>query len=60
MATLDLGPMVQKVMQEQLTKFKEEFREEIRILQDKAWKQGYAAADSGVDESTNPYRKEPQ
>lgn len=60
MATLDLGPMVRKVMQEQLEKFKEDFKEEIRILQDEAWKQGYLAAEFHKDKSTNPYRKEPQ
>lgn len=58
MASLDINQVIKQAMAAQLAEFKDQFREELRILQDEAWKQGYAAADSGSDESTNPYSKE--
>jgi hypothetical protein len=54
MAELDLGPLLKRAVSAHL----EMFKEEIRVLRADAWNQGYAAADSGSSESTNPYLKE--
>lgn len=51
---LDPEPIIKRITAAQI----EMFKEEIRKLQAAAWEEGYAAADNGRDERTNPYLKE--
>lgn len=54
MAEIDLGPVIKKAMQAQM----DHFKEELRILQEKAWEAGFRAAEEDPYGSKNPFSKE--
>lgn len=58
MANVDLGPIIKQAMSAQLEEFKEQFQEELRILQEAAWEAGAKAAEEDPYGCKNPYSKE--
>ena len=58
MVNLDVNQVIRKAMQGQLEHFKEEFKEELRILQEAAWEAGARAAEEDPYGCKNPYSKE--
>lgn len=58
MANVDLGPIIKQAMSAQLAEFKEQFQEELRILQEAAWEAGAKAAEEDPYGCKNPYSKE--
>jgi hypothetical protein len=58
MARIDFGKLVNKKLLETIREELKNDPETLRIVKEKAWMEGYIAADNGRDEETNPYSKE--